>query len=774
MFIFNLNFNLIYIYALIIVAILSIILLLIFFISWTSFYKDGEKLSSYECGFEPFEDARNIFEIQFYLIAIIFLVFDLEIIFLYTWSFNINLYTNYEIYKGLFFFFFVIITYFYEYKENAFDWKKNILIKQKWYHNILFFNIFHPNILFFYILIFIIISCLLYIYFIKNIMINVLTLILIFILNGTILINLNADILGLYLIIIYAGAIAVVILFIIMFTNFKTIKTNLTIAEVLTKSFYLLLILALYNYLTNLIQFIPHLTENLKIIQYQNIITQFKYLFTHNYDWILLNSSILLLLGVLGPNALSKDFHTKNSIYPLLFLNNFITENPILIIILCIIFLIYINTFFTSIELILFLLSYNICYILFTKYNIFLLILNIIFFLIIISKLYNLDKNEIPLTNKINILLLIYLTNTDLILNTQNLFAIFLNIESISLILFILLISSNRLFTSIEAAIKYFIQSAFLSCFLLLGILILFKELNTTNLSEIFIKLNYLTEQTLLLKIAIILILSTLLFKLSIFPFHFWTADIYTGASLFLTQIFAIINKFIFFIIFLKFLYFTKSFTNPLIINYIQITSLGSIILGALGLIFQTNFKRFIAYSTINNMGFIILPLSFVNALNQYTTYYYILIYFLFYNLLVCILFLILNNLYIKIKKNQIRRIYYFSDLTNLTKQNKTTTFILSLCFLAISGLPPLSTFYPKFLIFTNIFITTNSIYLITFLIFITIITSTYYFNIIKILNFDTTKIYKITFINTNLSLTQIIFYFCIIITTLKNIPYLI
>jgi len=115
-------------------------------------------------------------------------------------------------------------------------------------------------------------------------MINVLTLILIFILNGTILINLNADILGLYLIIIYAGAIAVVILFIIMFTNFKTIKTNLTIAEVLTKSFYLLLILALYNYLTNLIQFIPHLTENLKIIQYQNIITQFKYLFTHNYD----------------------------------------------------------------------------------------------------------------------------------------------------------------------------------------------------------------------------------------------------------------------------------------------------------------------------------------------------------------------------------------------------------------------------------------------------------------------------------------------------------
>ena len=49
---------------------------------------DQEKLGSYECGFEPFSDARSNFDIHFYLIGILFLIFDLEIVFLYPWVFS--------------------------------------------------------------------------------------------------------------------------------------------------------------------------------------------------------------------------------------------------------------------------------------------------------------------------------------------------------------------------------------------------------------------------------------------------------------------------------------------------------------------------------------------------------------------------------------------------------------------------------------------------------------------------------------------------------------
>jgi NADH-quinone oxidoreductase subunit A len=51
---------------------------------------DTEKLSSYECGFEPYEDARNIFDVKFYIIAILFILFDIEAMFLLPWCISLS------------------------------------------------------------------------------------------------------------------------------------------------------------------------------------------------------------------------------------------------------------------------------------------------------------------------------------------------------------------------------------------------------------------------------------------------------------------------------------------------------------------------------------------------------------------------------------------------------------------------------------------------------------------------------------------------------------
>jgi len=83
---------------------------------------DSEKLSSYECGFDPYEDARNVFDVRFYLIAILFLLFDLEAAYFFPWSISISFFTMDGIYGMIDFLLELLIGYIYTYKSNSLDW----------------------------------------------------------------------------------------------------------------------------------------------------------------------------------------------------------------------------------------------------------------------------------------------------------------------------------------------------------------------------------------------------------------------------------------------------------------------------------------------------------------------------------------------------------------------------------------------------------------------------------------------------------------------------
>jgi NADH-quinone oxidoreductase subunit A len=91
---FNISFLKDILYFIFIFLIFSFFLSsLILFLSYSIAIQnpETEKLSSYECGFEPYEDARQNFDIKFYLIAILFLIFDIETVFLIPWSVTFNL-----------------------------------------------------------------------------------------------------------------------------------------------------------------------------------------------------------------------------------------------------------------------------------------------------------------------------------------------------------------------------------------------------------------------------------------------------------------------------------------------------------------------------------------------------------------------------------------------------------------------------------------------------------------------------------------------------------
>jgi NADH-quinone oxidoreductase subunit A len=84
---------------------------------------DAEKLSPYECGFEAFEDARMKFDVRFYLVAILFIIFDLEIAFLFPWALVFNDIGVSAIVAMAVFLGILVIGFVYEWKKGALEWE---------------------------------------------------------------------------------------------------------------------------------------------------------------------------------------------------------------------------------------------------------------------------------------------------------------------------------------------------------------------------------------------------------------------------------------------------------------------------------------------------------------------------------------------------------------------------------------------------------------------------------------------------------------------------
>lgn len=101
-----------------------LVAIVIFGLSYILKYRNYtlEKISSYECGFQPFKDSRSRFDIKFYLVAILFIIFDLEIIYLFPWSLNVDELWTEGIISMIIFLYILTIGFIYEWKKGALDW----------------------------------------------------------------------------------------------------------------------------------------------------------------------------------------------------------------------------------------------------------------------------------------------------------------------------------------------------------------------------------------------------------------------------------------------------------------------------------------------------------------------------------------------------------------------------------------------------------------------------------------------------------------------------
>jgi NADH-quinone oxidoreductase subunit A len=117
---FSFNYFSILLFLIFSIILSTIIFFLSFFLS--SKLDDAEKLTAYECGFNPFSDSRSEFDVKFYIVAILFIIFDLEISFLFPFSVCLNTISISGVYFMLLFLIILTIGFFYEWKKGALDW----------------------------------------------------------------------------------------------------------------------------------------------------------------------------------------------------------------------------------------------------------------------------------------------------------------------------------------------------------------------------------------------------------------------------------------------------------------------------------------------------------------------------------------------------------------------------------------------------------------------------------------------------------------------------
>ena len=105
-------------------------LLIVFILLFLSFIVSPkkinvEKASAYECGFEPFDEAKKSFDIQFYIVGVLFLIFDLEVAFLFPWAVSLSSIGLFGFWTMIFFFFLINLGFVYEWQKGALDWSFN-------------------------------------------------------------------------------------------------------------------------------------------------------------------------------------------------------------------------------------------------------------------------------------------------------------------------------------------------------------------------------------------------------------------------------------------------------------------------------------------------------------------------------------------------------------------------------------------------------------------------------------------------------------------------
>lgn len=319
-------------------------------------------------------------------------------------------------------------------------------------------------------------------------------------------------------------------------------------------------------------------------------------------------------------------------------------------------------------------------------------------------------------------LLFVTLFGMYLMISARHFLLFIIGLESASLPLAAMVAFNKKQYESNEAAIKYIMTAVFSSAILLMGISFMYACSGTGSLyfDDIAMAVGNGINSGLLIT-ALAFVIAGIGFKLSLVPFHLWTADVYQGAPTAVTSYLSVISKgsaaFAFFVIFYQaFGYIYADAWEWMLYAVIILT----ITVGNLFAIRQKNMKRFMAFSSVSQAGYIMLGVIADNAMGMTAMMFYIMVY-VFSNLCVFGVISAIEN-----KSGLLS----MDDYRGLHKSNPWLSFAMTLGMFSLAGIPPFAGFFSKFFIFTAVTSHAGSIalYMLVLIALINTIISLYYY----------------------------------------------
>jgi NADH-quinone oxidoreductase subunit N len=265
---------------------------------------------------------------------------------------------------------------------------------------------------------------------------------------------------------------------------------------------------------------------------------------------------------------------------------------------------------------------------------------------------------------------------------------------------------------SAEAGVKLIFTSALSSGILLYGLSMIYGTTGTVYFPEVSAAYNSAPLQIL----AFIFFFAGMAFKISLVPFHLWAADVYEGAPINVTSYLSVISKGAAVFIFMIILYTVFNKIALMWRDVIYVISILTMTMGNLFAMRQRNIKRFLAFSSISQAGFILLGIIGQSQLGMTTVVYFVLVY-IFSNLGAFGVAAIISS---KTGKESI------DDYDGLYRTNPMLSLTMMLALFSLAGIPPLAGFFGKFFLFTAA--AKQGMYILVFIAVLNTIISLYYY----------------------------------------------
>ena len=322
--------------------------------------------------------------------------------------------------------------------------------------------------------------------------------------------------------------------------------------------------------------------------------------------------------------------------------------------------------------------------------------------------------------------------------SANNFLVIYLGLELMSLSLYALVAMRRDHGLSTEAAMKYFVLGAMASGFLLYGLSMMYGATKSLEINEVFNAIGTGRINRAVLTFGVVFVVAGLAFKLGVVPFHMWVPDVYHGAPTAVTLLIGGAPKLAAFAITIRLL---VEGMLGLAVDWQQmlmVLAVASLVIGNLAAIAQTNLKRMLAYSTISQMGFMLLGMTAGvvsgNTLSAGNAYSSSMFYVLTYVLTTLGTFGVIMFMAREGFESE-----EIADLAGLGQRAPWLAGIMTLFMFSLAGVPPMVGFYAKLAILQAL-ITTNLagyVVLAVVAVLLSLVGAYYYLRVVKVMYFD-------------------------------------